>query len=29
VCSVELPEAKAAGKIGNEWGSFPTRFPSY
>jgi hypothetical protein len=29
VCSVELPEAKAAGKIGKERGSFPTRSPPY
>jgi hypothetical protein len=29
VCSVELPEAKATGKIGKEGGSFPRRSPSY
>jgi hypothetical protein len=28
VCSMELPEAKAAGKIGKEGGSFPTISPS-
>jgi len=27
VCSMELPEAKAAGKIGKEGGSFPTISP--
>jgi len=27
VCSVELPEAKAAGKIGKEGGSSPTKSP--
>jgi hypothetical protein len=29
VCSVELPEAKATGKIGKEGGSSPRRSPSY